>query len=36
MLRDKMTREMHKFHTVEMAFKNIKTETGVNNTEELV
>jgi len=32
MLRDKMTREMIKFNTVEMAFKNIKTATGVTNS----
>ncbi len=31
-----MTREMLKFNTVEVAFKNIKTATGVNNTAELV
>ena len=27
---------MKKFGTVETAFKNIKTQTGVNTTEELV
>jgi hypothetical protein len=31
-----MTREMLKFNTVEVAFKNIKTATGVSNTIELV
>jgi hypothetical protein len=31
-----MTREMLKFNTVEVAFKNIKTATGVSNTSELV
>lgn len=31
-----MTREMLKFNTVEVAFKNIKTATGVSNTTELV
>ena len=31
-----MTREMMKFNTVEVAFKNIKTSTGVNNAETLV
>ena len=31
MLRDKMTREMMKFNVVEVAFKNIKTATGVSN-----
>ena len=36
LLRDKMAREMKKFGTVEAAFKNIKTETGVTTTEELV
>jgi hypothetical protein len=36
LLRDKMTREMLKFNTVEVAFKNIKTATGVTNAEELV
>ena len=30
-----MTREMLKFNTVEVAFKNIKTATGVSNTTEL-
>jgi hypothetical protein len=32
LLRDKMTREMIKFNTVEVAYKNIKTSTGVSNT----
>lgn len=36
LLRDKMNREMIKFNTVETAFKNIKTSTGVSNTTELV
>ncbi len=36
LLRDKMNREMNKFNTVETAFKNIKTSTGVSNTQELV
>jgi hypothetical protein len=36
LLRDKMTREMMKFNTVEVAFKNIKTATGVTHAEELV
>jgi hypothetical protein len=36
LLRDKMNREMLKFNTVEVAFKNIKTATGVANTTELV
>ena len=36
LLRDKMNREMMKFNTVEIAFKNIKTSTGVSNTTELV
>lgn len=31
-----MTREMMKFNTVEVAFKNIKTATGVTHAEELV
>lgn len=31
-----MNREMNKFNTVETAFKNIKTSTGVSNTQELV
>ena len=31
-LKDKMQREMIKFGTVETAFKNIKTETGVEGT----
>jgi hypothetical protein len=36
LLRDKMTREMLKFNTVEVAFKNIKTSTGISNTTDLV
>jgi len=36
MLKDKMTREMMKFNTVEMAFKNIKTSTGVSSSDQLV
>lgn len=36
LLRDKMNREMQKFNTVEVAFKNIKTATGINNTSDLV
>jgi hypothetical protein len=36
LLRDKMAKEMHKFGTVELAFKNIKTATGVSTTEDLV
>ena len=31
-----MAREMAKFNTVEVAFKNIKTSTGVNSAEALV
>jgi hypothetical protein len=31
-----MNREMIKFNIVEVAFKNIKTATGVNNVETLV
>lgn len=31
-----MHREMVKFNVVEVAFKNIKTATGVNNAETLV
>lgn len=31
-----MNREMLKFNTVEVAFKNIKTATGVSSTIELV
>jgi hypothetical protein len=31
-----MNREMIKFNIVEVAFKNIKTATGVNNVENLV
>lgn len=31
-----MNREMIKFNTVETAFKQIKTSTGVNNAEVLV
>jgi hypothetical protein len=31
-----MNREMLKFNTVEVAFKKIKTATGVSNTIELV
>lgn len=36
MLRDKMDREMNKFNSVEMAYKNIKTATGVSTTEALI
>lgn len=36
LLRDKMAREMTKFNAVQMAYKNIKTATGVSHTEELV
>lgn len=32
MLRDKMDREMRKFNSVETAYKNIKTATGVDTT----
>ena len=35
-LRDKMTREMMKFNVVEVAFKNIKTATGVSNAQTLI
>lgn len=31
-----MNREMIKFNIVEVAFKNIKTATGINNVETLV
>ena len=31
-MRDKMDREMNKFNAVEMAFKNVKTSTGVSTT----
>ena len=31
-----MTREMTKFNIVEVAFKNIKTATGVTNGQDLV
>lgn len=31
-----MDREMLKFNSVELAFKNIKTSTGVNSAESLV
>lgn len=36
MMRDKMDREMTKFNAVEMAFKNVKTATGVSTTQSLV
>jgi hypothetical protein len=36
LLRDKMNREMVKFNTVETAFKNVKTATGVSSGETLV
>ena len=36
MLRDKMDRQMHKFNSVQSAYKKIKTATGVNTTEGLV
>lgn len=36
LLRDKMNREMVKFGTVELAFKNIKTETGTGEVEDLI
>lgn len=36
MLRDKMSREMNKFGTVEQAYKNIKTATGVSTVEALI
>lgn len=36
LLRDKMNREMVKFNVVEVAFKNIKTATGVNSAETMV
>ena len=35
-MRDKMDREMTKFNAVEMAFKNVKTATGVSTTQSLV
>ena len=31
-----MTREMMKFNVVEVAFKNIKTATGVSNAQTLI
>lgn len=36
LLRDKMDREMMKFNSVEMAFKNVKTSTGVGTVQVLV
>jgi cell division protein FtsL len=36
LLRNKMYKEMEKFSTVEMAFKNIKIATGVSDAQELV
>ena len=36
LLRDKMNTEMNKFSTVEIAFKNIKTATGVADGQTLV
>jgi hypothetical protein len=36
LLRDKMTREMLKFSTVEVAYKNIKMETGVSDVASLI
>jgi len=36
MLRDKIDSEMNKFKTVELAFKTIKTATGVSDANQLV
>ena len=36
MLRDKIDKEMEKFKTVEIAFKQIKTATGVNDAKTLI
>ena len=36
MLRDKIDKEMEKFKTVEFAFKEIKTATGVTDAKTLI
>lgn len=36
LLRNKMSKEMRKFDTIETAFKTIKIATGVNETDALV